>query len=114
MDRSLSIRATINNALINTAFSDVITRRKIRSYTPDILPYSKALLPGDAFLSAILLALLLGLAGSLLHFLLFTGMQIGQLAFQTSLVYKSLYGALLSCIITPFALLLALKETETN
>lgn len=61
-----------------------------------------------------MLALIVGLARGLLHLLLMTGMQIEQLSFQTSLVYKSFYGALLSCIITPYALLLALEETEAN
>lgn len=88
-----------------------LTRKKITSGHLATLPYEKSLLPNNAFFRAVLMGVIVAIAGGLLHLIVLTGLGIEQLAINTVFVYKTLYGAALSCVVTPIALLLTLKET---
>lgn len=89
----------------------LLARKKMWAGKLASLPYRKTWLPGNAMLRAILMGVIAAIAGGLLHWLVLSGLQITQLAIGAVYVYKTLYGAALSLVVTPVALLVALKET---
>lgn len=89
----------------------LLTRKKVRAGKLPTLPYKKSWLPQIAFLRAILMGVVAALVGGLLHLVVLSGLQIEQLGIGTVYRYKTLYGAALSLVVTPIALLVALKET---
>jgi len=91
----------------------LLTRKKIRAGKLATLPFRKIALPANAFFRAVLMGILAAIFGGLLHLVIFFGLQIEALGIATVFVYKTLYGAALSMVVTPIALLLVLQETES-
>lgn len=92
----------------------LLTRKKIRAGKLATLPFRKTALPGNAFVRAVLMGILAAIAGGLLHLVVLSGLQIEALSISTVLVYKTLYGAALSMIVTPIALHIVLQETQST
>jgi hypothetical protein len=88
-----------------------LTRKKIKSGQLQTLPFRKTWLPNNAFFRAVLCGLLAAIVGGLAHFAVLTGLQIEELMISTVFIYKTLYGAVISILITPVALRIVLHES---
>ena len=92
----------------------LLSRKKIKAGAIATLPYQKSFLPNNAFFRAVSMGLMAAIAGWLLHVVVLNGFGIEQLAINPVFVYKTLYGAVLSFVVTPIALLITLKESEKS
>jgi len=93
----------------------LVTRGKIRAGKLVGLPPRRSFLPGNLFLRVITMSAIAAILGGVLHLVVFFGLQIDQLARNTVLFYKPIYGALLTWVVTPIglrALLTQPKETQ--
>jgi hypothetical protein len=88
-----------------------LTRKKIKSGQLETLLFRKTWLPNHAFFRAVLCGLLAAIVGGLAHFAVLTGLQIEELMISTVFIYKTLYGAAISILITPIALRIVLHES---
>ena len=89
----------------------LLTRKKIRAgHLASLLPGIKPF-PANPFLRAIAFGIVASVAGASLHYVALHGLGIEAVAFKTALVYKSIYGAALSWIVTPLAVWITLKST---
>jgi len=95
-----SFFVTFFGALVPT----LITRARLRAGKISPQPYRKNFLPDNALLRAINMGILVGIAGFACHFLLLTALAIDSLALSTTLAYKTIFGAILAWIVTPWAL----------
>lgn len=101
-----SFAVTFFGVLIPT----IITRAKIRRGSIAALQYRPSRLPANPLLRAITMGILAAIGGGLLHLLVLRGLQIEYLSIDTTLIYKPVYGALLTWIVTPVGLWIALAE----
>ena len=90
----------------------LMTRGKIRAGKLESLPARKSLLPANLFLRVITMAAIAAVAGALLHLLVLRGLQVDQLAQKAALIYKPIYGALLTWVVTPVGLLALLRQPK--
>ncbi len=88
----------------------LITRKRLRTGLLTTLDIKPTILPYNVLLRAIFCGVLIAVMGLVGHYIVFNYFNIESIPFITALVYKTLYGALLSLIVTPFALRIALRE----
>ncbi len=91
-----------------------LTRKKIRGNKLPTLPFRQTWLPFNGFLRAVCFGVIVAIAGAMLHLVVLSVLQVNQLGIGTIYVYKTIYGAMLSVLVTPYALMVALKETGTT
>jgi len=97
-----------------TLVPTLITRARLRAGKITSQPYRKTFLPNNALLRAISMGIMVGLAGYAIHFLVINAVSIESLALSTTLTYKTLYGAALSWVVTPWALKIAFADHVTE
>ena len=98
-------------AFFSVLVPTILTRKKIKSGQLDTLAFRSTWLPNSAFIRAVLIGLLAAVAGGLAHLVVLTGMQIEELMIGSVFIYKTLYGAVISILITPVALRVVLHES---
>lgn len=86
-----------------TLIPTLLTRKRISSGALAVLPPQRSWLPANAFLRALSLASLVAIAATLLHAVVLYGAGVETLLRDTVLVYKPVYGPLLSWFVTPYA-----------
>ena len=92
----------------------MVTRARLRAGKISPLPFRKSYLPGNALLRAISMGILFAVAGFAGHFVLLEALGIDSLALGTVLTYKTLYGAALSWLVTPWALQITFTDQATK
>lgn len=101
-----SFAVTLFGVLIPT----LITRARIYSGKIEALPYRRSRLPRNPILRAVSMGILAAFGGALLHLLVLRGLRIESMSISTLYTYKPIYGVLLTCIVTPIGLRIALSE----
>ncbi len=98
-------------ALMSTIVPTLLTRRRRQAGT--IAAMSRKTRPklfGSLPVRALAAALVAALAGLAIHFVVLATFAPGGLTFDATLAFKAAYGAMLSAIVTPAMLLVALSD----
>jgi hypothetical protein len=103
-----SFAVTFFGVLIPT----LLTRAKLRSGKITGLDYRPSRLPGNPVLRSITMGVVAAIGGALLHLLVLRALHVESLAVATALTYKPIYGALLTWIVTPIGLRIALSAQK--
>ena len=97
-----------------TLVPTLVTRARLRTGRITSQPYRKTLLPNNALPRAISMGIMVSLAGYAVHFLVINALGIETLTLSATLTYKTLYGAALSWLVTPWALNIAFRDHVTT
>lgn len=88
----------------------LLTRRRLAKGKITALEYKHSRLPDNVFLRAITIALGMAILGFAGHYMVFTVLNIQHVSLTSALIYKTLYGIVITLLITPVALKCALSD----
>lgn len=92
----------------------LITRHRLRKGAISPLSYHSHNWPDHALLRALTAGIFIAILSAGLHFIVLKVLATDTFEFQNLLAFKVVYGVVLSILITPKALLLALSEFKTS
>lgn len=118
IDPSALIIDAIPQTLFVVFFSAFVptffTRRRLNQGKLQPLPMRMHRWPRHALLRGLYAAVLLTLISTIIHWVVFQFQNLNAIPYQIMLLYKILYGVLLSVLVTRWALTLSLSEYSEN